>query len=54
MANCPRCGETYTDPPAISRTDDSTDICPMCGVGEALDAMESTMVHQSEWPIGRH
>ena len=54
MATCPRCGEEYSDPPALSRTDDLTEVCPMCGVGEALDAMEDSMVPQADWPIGRH
>lgn len=54
MATCPRCGETYSDPPALSRTDNITDVCSMCGVGEALDAMEGEMVAQADWPIGRH
>jgi transcription elongation factor Elf1 len=54
MANCPRCGKTYSDPPALSRTDNETEVCPMCGVGEALDAIENEMVPQSDWPIGRH
>ena len=33
---CPRCGESYTRPPAISRKDNRTEICPDCGVREAL------------------
>ena len=33
---CPACGEEYTDPPAISRRDNRTAICPECGMSEAL------------------
>jgi RNA polymerase subunit RPABC4/transcription elongation factor Spt4 len=54
MATCPRCGKEFTDPPALSRTDDLTEVCPMCGIGESLDAMEGQMVPKSDWPIGRH
>ena len=37
-AICPMCGKTYTEHPAISREDDLTEICPECGVREALGA----------------
>lgn len=36
---CPRCGRPYTDPPALSRVDSKTEICPMCGMDEALQEM---------------
>lgn len=36
---CPRCGRTYTEPPALSRVDNETDICPECGMMEALAAI---------------
>lgn len=35
---CPLCGKTYEDYPAISRTDNKTEICPECGIREALEA----------------
>ena len=35
---CPRCGQTYTDHPAISRAD-NTPICPDCGTREALESI---------------
>lgn len=35
---CPKCKETYTEPPALSRID-NTDICPDCGIREALDSI---------------
>lgn len=34
---CPICGREYTDYPALSRRDNTTEICPACGVDEALD-----------------
>lgn len=33
---CPLCGCIYTAPPAISRQDNTTPICPDCGTREAL------------------
>ena len=33
---CPVCGLEYSQPPAISRADNSTPICPDCGTREAL------------------
>lgn len=33
---CPRCGRPYSDYPAISRYDNKTEICPDCGVEEAM------------------
>lgn len=33
---CPLCGRPYTEPPAISRKDNLTEICPECGTREAL------------------
>ena len=36
---CPICERYYTQRPAISRVDNRTLICPVCG---AVEAMEST------------
>lgn len=33
---CPLCRKTYTDHPALSRTDNETLICPDCGIRQAL------------------
>ena len=35
---CPKCGKTYQGYPALSRADNRTEICPECGVREALEA----------------
>lgn len=39
--DCPRCGESYIDYPALSRVDNETDICPECGVLEAMTPIDS-------------
>lgn len=36
---CAVCGKTYTDYPAISRKDNKTEICPECGMREALESI---------------
>ena len=37
---CPRCGQVYHEPPALSRIDNQTPICPDCGTREALESMD--------------
>ena len=39
VRTCPKCGRTYTTPPALSREDNETLICPDCGTREALKSM---------------
>ena len=34
---CPRCNKTIIGYPAISRTDNKTEICSKCGIIEALE-----------------
>ena len=36
---CPRCGQGYTEPPALSSYDGETLICPDCGTREALESI---------------
>lgn len=36
---CLKCGCTYTERPALSRTDNKTLICSDCGSREALESM---------------
>ncbi len=36
---CPKCGNLYSEPPAISRADNETLICPECGTRESLDKL---------------
>ena len=33
---CPRCGKYYVEYPALSREDNKTNICPECGIMEAI------------------
>lgn len=39
IKKCPRCSKYYIEPPAISRKDNKTEICPACGVEEAFKAI---------------
>ena len=41
MAICPICGREYSAPPAISRADNKTEICPVCGSREAIEAFRA-------------
>ena len=34
---CPKCNKEFTTPPALSRVDNKTKICSLCGTKEALD-----------------
>ena len=45
---CPRCGKEYHEPPAISRTDNETLICPDCGTREALQSIGVDPLEQDE------
>lgn len=38
MRKCPKCERRYIETPVISRKDKETEICPVCGMKEALDA----------------
>ena len=33
---CPKCGKYYVGYPALSREDNKTEVCPKCGVREAI------------------
>ena len=39
LAVCPRCGKPYSGYPALSRRNNTTEICPDCGTREALEDM---------------
>ena len=45
---CPICGKDYEAPPAISRKDNKTEICPDCGTLEALEAAGASDETKSE------
>lgn len=37
---CPKCNKRYKDYPAISREDNKTEICPICGLRESVEAFD--------------
>lgn len=39
IRTCPACGTEYRAVPAVSRKDNHTEICPDCGIREALEAL---------------
>ena len=45
---CPICGATFTAPPALSRKDGKTNICPDCGIREALTTIGVPAEKQKE------
>lgn len=45
---CPLCGREYHEVPAISRDDNTTLICPDCGVREALCSIGVSESEQEE------
>lgn len=45
---CPRCGRAYYEPPALSRKDNQTLICPDCGTREALESIDVDHEEQEE------
>lgn len=38
IQRCPKCGKEFTEYPALSREDNETEICPECGIAEAISA----------------
>jgi predicted RNA-binding Zn-ribbon protein involved in translation (DUF1610 family) len=50
---CPRCGRAWGGRPgATSRADDRTEVCPNCGVDEALrDAAGLPRLTRDDWPV---
>lgn len=45
---CPVCGATYNAPPALSRADGTSLICPDCGIREALSTIGVPYEKQEE------
>ena len=48
MRKCPVCGREYSEPSALSRVDNETEICPECGIREALQAAGIGQEKQNE------
>ena len=38
LQRCPKCKKEFTEHPALSREDNETEVCPECGIKEALEA----------------
>ena len=45
---CPSCGREYFGPSALSRYDNSTEICPECGLFEALNDYVKSVKKETE------
>ena len=45
---CPLCGKAYAEPPALSRKDNETLICPDCGTKEALETLGISPYEQEQ------
>lgn len=45
---CPKCGKVYTEHPALSRSDNTTQICPDCGAREALESLGVSEAEQDK------
>lgn len=45
---CPKCGEVYNRPPALSREDNETFLCPDCGCRESLTILGISTEEQEE------
>ena len=40
IQRCPKCKKEFTEYPALSREDNETEICPECGIREAIEAYQ--------------
>lgn len=45
---CPLCGTAYAEPPALSRIDNETMICPDCGTRQAMDSIGISQEEQEK------
>ena len=48
LSVCPRCGKAYHEPPALSREDNETLICPDCGTRQALQSIGVDTAEQEQ------
>ena len=48
---CPRCDGPQPDRPALSRTDDTTQVCDHCGTAEAMEVVNGALTPQALWPV---
>ena len=40
ILRCQKCGKEFTEYPALSRVNNETEICPECGIAEAVEASQ--------------
>ena len=45
---CPNCGRMYSGYPALSRKDNKTEICPDCGIAEALEGLINFIAYRGK------
>lgn len=45
---CPICKKEYIGHPALSRKDNRTEICPECGMHEAIEAMKRYCIFEKK------
>ena len=43
IQRCPKCKKEFTEYPALSRVDNETEICPECGITEAVEAYQKSI-----------
>ena len=48
LRRCPNCGQVFSEPPALSRSDNETLIYPDCGTREALDSIGVSVEEQEK------
>jgi RNA polymerase subunit RPABC4/transcription elongation factor Spt4 len=48
VKHCPRCSESYTGFPALSRRDNKTEICGSCGTEEGMEDFVKAIIKQGE------
>ncbi len=46
MRECPKCKKKYDEHPAISRVDNKTKICTLCGIAESIVIMRSEIINE--------
>ena len=44
MTKCTRCGKMFDYPPALSRKDNKSPVCRICGAAEAMEAYGASSV----------
>ena len=48
MKKCPICSREYSERPALSRADNKTEICPTCGMLEAVQSVPAAAMTEQQ------